>query len=157
MPYCPCFFCNNTSCRLFGKDENALPYPSLPKTKPDPKPWPTDAWQALLVCPECKQFRTHTKADIVWRARTDEDCAAFLAHTAWFSVRFECVGIGCGTPIELHVVNGAGTPIQAIDSMLRSGGVEGLLPCGHPFVPPPAGKCRIAQEPLDQPIRSYSQ
>jgi hypothetical protein len=154
MPYCPCFFCNNMNCRLYS-GVLWLPYPSPPKTKPDPKPWPMDTWQALLLCPDCKQFRIHTKADILWRARTDEDYAGYLQHTTWFCVKFECAASGCGTPAELHVEMDAGTPIRAVDNMLRSGGVDGTLPCGHWFLPPDRTKCRIEVESNQQQIPSY--
>jgi hypothetical protein len=153
MPYCPCVFCNNMkarpcSCVLW------LPYPNPPRTKPDPKPWPTDTWQALILCPECKQFRIHKKGDILWRARTDEDFAGYLEHTVWFCVKFECVGVGCGTPAELHVCMVEGITTQVVGNMLRSGDVDGTLPCGHPFAPP--AQYKIVQELIQQPIMSYS-
>lgn len=120
------------SCRTYGgRGVLWLPFPNPPKTKPDPMPWPKDAWKALLLCPECKRFRIHKKEDIRWRERTAADYAGYLEHTVWFCVKFECVGLGCGTPAELHVLAYAGKPIQEVDSMLRSEDVEGTLPCGH--------------------------
>src|ERR1700733_15756286 len=142
MPYCPCFFCNNTGRSDCGRSAHWLPYPNPPRTKPDPKPWPTDAWRALLLCPVCKQFRIHTKADILWRERTDEDYEGYLAHAVWFCAKFECAGLGCGTPAELHVVVGTRIPIKEVDNMLHFGSVEGALPCGHPFLPPNRKKCQ---------------
>jgi hypothetical protein len=156
MPYCPLLFCSNTNCRLYSGGL-LLPYPNPPKTKPDPMPWPTDAWQALILCPECKRVHIHTKADIRWRARTDEDYEGYRLYAAWFCARFECAVSGCGTPVELHVAMGVGTTTRAVDNTLRSGDVDGILPCGHLFVPPPLGKCKVVRESYEQPIRSYSQ
>jgi hypothetical protein len=156
MPFCPCLFCSNTNCRLYS-GEHWLPYPNPPKTKPDPIPWPTDIWRALILCPECKQAHIRTKADIRWRGRKDEDCERYLRYVAWFCVRFECAESGCETPVELHVSMDEGTTTQEVDDMLRSGNVEAALPCGHRFVPPKPGTCKILRESHVQPIKSYAQ
>ena len=153
MPYCPCFYCNNMGCPLYGKSEHELPFPTLPQIKPHPKTWPTDAWKALLLCPVCKQFHIYTKADILWRARTEEETEVYLEDTVWFCAKFECAGLGCGTPAELHVVTCAGTQAEEVDNMLRSGAVDGTLPCDHPFLLPKS--IQISQEPNRQTIRSY--
>ena len=155
MPFLPQFCCSNTDCRLYNGGI-LLPYSNPPKTKPDPKPWPTDSWRALFLCPECKQVRTCKKEDIVWRESTDEDYAAYLEHAAWFLAEFVCGESGCETPVELHVLDDGGRSIQAVESILRSGTVGGLLACGHSFLPPAKEKLRIRREPQDQPIRSYS-
>lgn len=157
MSFRPDFGCNNMDCPLYGRSAHWLPYPNPPKTKPDPKPWPTDAWKALFLCPECKQVRIYTKAEIAWHESTDEDYEAYLAHAAWFCAKFECAVSGCETPVELHVLTDAGKSIQEVDSMLRSGDVEGELPCGHQFVPSLPGKFQIVRESYEKPIRSYAQ
>src|ERR1035441_4210898 len=145
MRYCPSVFCSNTNCRLYSGGL-WLPYPNLPKTKSDPMPWPTDVWRALILCPECKQVHIRTKADIRWYARTDEDCEGYRLYAGWFCARFQCAVSGCGTPVELHVAMGADTTTQEVDSLLRSGNVEGTLPCGHSFVPPRPGRCKVVRE-----------
>lgn len=156
MRYCPCISCNNLNCHP-RTSILWLPYFNPPKTKSDPKPWPTDTWRALILCPRCWQFRIHRRADIFWREKTDEEFERYLELITCFRISFLCAVAGCESPAELHIIAEKGIPSSSLEQILRFEGTGGVLPCGHLYGAPDWKTLRIVEGSIMEPLLSYVQ